>query len=224
MGERPAYCDFDVRTEMWRQVWHNDPQLEALVRDIAARLEPQWFIETGTHMGWTSEWMAKNFPEIAVCTVEVDAGYFAIARENLAPYSNVGMEWASSPGFLSRLLPALAGGLPLFWLDAHWAIAPAAAKKEYPGDPVPLREECRRVATLDRYVCLIDDFYCADPEFGGDIFAPGVRNELSYVADILGPKCWRPDYPAKAGFKGYGLFVKGIEYIPPPKTMKEDRL
>lgn len=199
-----------------QSLWHADPKLEQFVIDLFEKTKPAQFVETGSHMGWTSAWIAERFPHLPVYTVEVTEHYYHLARENLAPYPNASVSHDSSPDFLKKLFPLLSvGAAPtIFWLDAHW----------YP--PVPLRKECEIVAQLDRYICLLDDFFCYDPDFNGDIFdLPNTneRNCLQYVEDILGPKCWRPNYPAPTNAKGYGLFLKNVKYEP-PSFMKEDVL
>lgn len=202
---------YDPRIQTHRIVWHNDPNLEFFIRHIINNTKPDRFVETGTHMGWTSMWVGSNYPSLPISTVEVDDQYFHLSSENLSEYPQVSVTHGSSPDFLRSLLPLLRDGLPMFWLDAHW----------WP--PVPLREECKIVASLDRYICILDDFYCSNPDFEGDTFDGSRQNRLDYVSDVLGPRCFRPAYPSQPGYKGYGLFAKGVDYTV-PGTMKEDVL
>ena len=199
---------FDTRINAGVDValWHADKNFETVMRDLFVQVRPSCFVETGTHMGWTSCWVAENYPGLPIHTVEVDAAYFRLASENLAPYPWAKVTLGSSPEFLEKLVPSLAGGTPLVWADAHW------------WQPVPLREECRIISeSLDRYVVVVDDFECRDPDFEGDggeaTFGFKMCN-LAYVAEWLGPRCWRPNYPAKPGHKGYGIFCRGVEYRP----------
>lgn len=205
---------FDPRIQTHYTVWHEDAYLEALVKDIMEKLKPDRFVETGSHMGWTLMWMAKRYPGLPIYSAEIDDAYFQASLHNCKPYPYIQLFKMNSPDFLRSILadnPLHNWGLTLFWLDAHW----------WP--PVPLREECKVVSKLGRYVCLIDDFACKDPDFGGDVFE-GRENNLSYVADIMGPRCWRPNYPSLPPYnKGYGLFLKGVSYSP-PGFMKEDVL
>ena len=214
-----AKHSFDPRTQAQQYVWHKDSHLESIVRHVIETAKPDRWVETGTHMGWTSLWVAQNYPWLPIYTVEVDADYYAKAKENLAPYPQAHVVLGSSPDFLWRLLPSLKRGLTLFWLDAHW----------WP--PVPLREECQIIAQLDRYVCLIDDFASWGPDFGGDIFystAPNhgdaYLNDISYVASALGQRYHRPIYTPRPGYKGVGLFQNGVDYTPPADLMKEETL
>lgn len=201
---------YDPRIQHPYTIWHDDPNLEAFVRDLIEKLRPARWVETGTHMGWTSMWLAKNFPWLPIYTVEVDEDYYTKSKDNLDPYPQVSLWHGSSPRFLRKLLPLLQEGLSVFWLDAHW----------WP--PVPLKEECEIVASLSKYICLIDDFECKNPDFDGDVF-DGVPNNLAYVGrEIDQRSCFRPNYQAKSGYKGYGLFMKAVAYTP-PAFMKEDK-
>ena len=49
-------------------------------------------------------------------------------------------------------------------------------------------------------------------------------NDLYYVGPEMGYSCWRPNYEPQPGFKGYGLFLKGVEYEPPADIMKFETL
>lgn len=206
---------YDSRTNGFPVIWHKDPNGENLVRDIMEKLQPERFVETGTHMGWTDMWMSDHYPDLQIYTIEVDPAYFTTAQQNFRPYPNIHGFLGNSPAWLNTFRGIFSKGLTFFFLDAHfWA-------------HVPLREECLFVASLDRYVALLDDFEVKDPYFGGDSFEgtpekPGIRNNIDYVADIMGRKYWRPNYQSLPPYhKGYGLFLKGVDYTP-PKTMKEE--
>ena len=210
---------YDPRTNVGMdKLWHADPTLERFIRHTIAAVKPDCFVETGTFMGWTSGWLAENYPEIQVHTVEIDDDFYQRSGENLAPFPNVRRAHDHSVNFLWKLLPELRGKLSLFWLDAHW----------YP--PPPLREECRIVATLDRYVCLLDDFQCYAPDFNGDIFysmgqtkGDAYKNDLSYTASEFGAAShYRPNYQPRPGFNGVGCFIKGVDYVPPLEFMRPE--
>lgn len=210
---------FDRRTQLNHIIWHEDPNLEKFVRHLIDTVKPDRWIETGTHMGWTSAWVAENYPHLPVYTIEVDPEFYQKSKENLAQWPQVHVALGSSPDFLEAMRPMLSTGVSIFWLDAHW----------WP--PVPLRRECKFVASLEKYVCLLDDFSCWDPDFSGDTFygrAPNGGsahlNDLYYVGPEMGYSCWRPNYKAQPGYKGYGLFLKGVEYSPPADIMKFETL
>jgi len=210
---------YDPRTQLNYIIWHKDPNLERFIRHLIETVKPDRWVETGTHMGWTSVWIAENYPSLPIYTVEIDSEFFQKSSENLAQWPQVHVAHKSSPDFLEGLRPLLETGTTIFWLDAHW----------WP--PVPLRRECKIVASLPKYVCLLDDFSCWDPDFSGDTFygrAPGGGsahlNDLYYVGPELGYSCWRPNYQPQPGYKGYGLFCKGVDYTPPADLMKFETL
>lgn len=208
---------FDPRTQLHYIVWHKDPKLEAFIRKLITDLKPARWVETGSHMGWTSLWVAQNFPDLPIFTVEVDKQFYDKAKDNLAEFPQATVVHGHSPDFLKILLPRCSDGLTIFWLDAHW----------WP--PVPLREECRVVSQLDRYVALLDDFSVWEPDFSGDTFfsiAPShgdaYLNDLSYVSSEMGESYWRPSWEPGEGNKGVGMFMKGVEYTPPAEYMKKE--
>lgn len=181
-------------------IWHADKRMEALIVDIFEKVKPAQFVETGTHMGWTSHWVASRYPEVTVHTVEILEDYYRLSGENLSDLPNVRRTRADSGAFLKVLTPL--PGTTFFWLDAHFHV------------PNPLLEECRVVSRLKNYVCIIDDFHCG-PEFPGDPSTPEA------VKVTLGVDYWRPSYSYKTGYSGYAMFLNGVDYTP-PKTMRRE--
>lgn len=218
-GTPPLKYPYDPRTQLHTTVWHNDAKLVEFVRHLIETLRPARWVETGTHMGWTSAWIAAHYPWLPIYTVEVDPEFFRMASANLEEYPQVSIRHGDSVDVLAKLLPLLRDGLSVFWLDAHW----------WP--PVPLRDECHLVSKLDRYVCLLDDFSCWGPDFSGDTFytiAPNsgdaYLNDVTYVADFLGKRYWRPKWTPLPSSKGVGLFTKGVSYVPPYDLMELETL
>lgn len=62
------------------------------------------FVETGTHMGETAEWMARK--GIDVVTIELSDRLYQLARARLQRYRNVTL----IQGDTARVLPDLLGG------------------------------------------------------------------------------------------------------------------
>lgn len=204
---------YDPRIQHGYIVWHADPLFEAVVGALIAWAKPDVFVETGTHMGWTSMYVARAWPRLRIETCEIDENYHRLSSENLAPFG-VKPARGDSTQWLSKIVLGLHDDneVPFFWLDAHWY------------DPPPLREECKLVAGLDRYIAIVDDFFCKSPDFDGDVFPDGSKCSLPYVADILGGECWRPNYLSWPGAKGYGIFVKGLGDFPGHPYLKKDTL
>lgn len=211
---------YDPRYQLPFTAHHNDPTLQGFIAGMVEAVNPDMWIETGTHMGWSTMWLAERFPNLQVHTVEKDDSFFSSAGENLAPYPNVKLYHDDSTSFLWKMLPELAGKLPIFFLDAHYE------------PPPPLKEECYAVARLDRWIILIDDFQAYAPDWSGATIYSRTHTEgtawkcdLSYVASELlqpGVRHYRPCYEWKQGFNGVGVFIKGVNYVPPPTLFREE--
>lgn len=116
------------------------------------------FVETGTHLGDTVAFIARD-RRVRATTIELDDAYFQAARRRFAGYPNVTVLHGDS----GHLLPALVGQLDapaLFWLDGHYS-GGATGKAEI---DTPIRAELE--AILDSpargHVVLIDDARCFD--------------------------------------------------------------
>lgn len=110
------------------------------------------FIETGTHVGETAEWMARK--GIDVISIELSDRLYRIARARLQRYRNVTLIQGDS----ARVLPNLLAGLSepaCFWLDAHFSGA-GTAKGETES---PIVDEVRSILhhSIAGHVILIDD-------------------------------------------------------------------
>jgi len=102
-------------------------------------------VETGTCLGYSTEWMAKNYKN--VITLEVVDKYFTIAKTNrLLKHKNVKMVLGSSATMLYDLIKGLTDKT-MFFLDAHWQ------------NSCPLKEELAQIAKAKlRPVIAIHDF------------------------------------------------------------------
>ena len=64
-------------------------------------------VETGTHMGDTTERLALMFPDIEVHTVEIDQTSYYKASARLSSFKNVRCHLGSSDKVLETLIPTL---------------------------------------------------------------------------------------------------------------------
>jgi len=124
-------------------------------------------VESGGHLGDTTEYLARAYPHLPVRTCELDAGRAAFARRRLAEFSNVEVGYGDSAILLPRMLSGLQR--PLVFLDAHW------------GPGWPLADE---LTTLRAAVAVIDDFDIGHPRFGYDTYN-GRACDPQLVADVL---------------------------------------
>jgi hypothetical protein len=114
-------------------------------------------IETGTCLGYTSEFLSKHFDEVR--TVEVVDKYLNIAKENrLNACANVVTHLGSSSDMMPQLLAGM-GDDTMIFLDAHWQ------------NHCPLKEELKAISDAGiKPVIAIHDFKVpTHPELGFDM-------------------------------------------------------
>ncbi|HVE92190.1 MAG TPA: hypothetical protein VNE62_07820 [Actinomycetota bacterium] len=140
--------------------------------DLLRTLSPQAIVETGTHRGTTTAFLAEQ-SGLPVHTVEADAGFFHYSRLRLREHPNVNLALGDSRGFLRSLSADsdFPKGDVFFYLDAHWS-----------GD-LPLSEEVEVIAGCwKRAVVMIDDFEVpGDSGYGFDDYGHGKRLALEYL-------------------------------------------
>lgn len=121
---------------------------------LVHRLRRKWrinfFVETGTAYGDTTELAAIMFDQVWSC--DIDGKLIEKARDRIKDYPGVKLSIESSPDFLRRIKPELAQPV-MYWLDAHWSGGPTKPVKES-----PLLEEIGAISSLNGHsVILIDD-------------------------------------------------------------------
>lgn len=130
-------------------VHHGIPRGRAL--QIKEERGLRYFVETGTHIGNTALWATGHFE--GVYTIEVDAGFYKIAAERLAP-TNAKIYHGSSADFLGAILDQL-DGPALIWLDAHWSSDLHYARPEV---VCPVLQEILRIKSEShQHFVMIDD-------------------------------------------------------------------
>ncbi|WP_199826916.1 hypothetical protein [Streptomyces sp. WM6378] len=165
-------------------------------------------VESGCHLGDTTEYLARAYPHLPVRACDLDGQRAGFARARLAGLSNAVVRHGDS----GRLLPALLSGLerPLVFLDAHW------------GPDWPLRAELTALKGV-RALVIVDDFRIGHPRFGYDTY-DGMVCGPELVADAL-PGLGRmfvgdveADYPLpclQTGRRsGSGTIVLGLDDTP----------
>ncbi|MEM9560303.1 MAG: hypothetical protein AAF995_08345 [Planctomycetota bacterium] len=166
--------------------FHGDRHLQALVRSILP--EVRGFIETGTNVGTTACWVARNAPDLPIRSCEASDEAAEHARENLSAFAQAEVRHESSPGFLEGLgkrEPDLMNAPGLWWLDAHgW------------GFQWPLAEEVAWITKrCDSGFILIDDFKVPGRDWfkhdvydgqvcGLEMVEPALAPELSYTLTL----------------------------------------
>lgn len=166
-------------------------------------------VETGTCLGYTTLWLAKNFK--TVVTIEKNVMYSRVAERRYR-------EWVGKKLFSNvRFVHGDSGKLlitrkelkdnTIFFLDAHW------------GNECPLLEELQSIAKLKiKPVIAIHDFVVPESSLGFDLFK-GQPFDQEWIADYLdriyGNNGY--DYYYNSDDKSAGA-KRGIIYITPNIT------
>lgn len=166
-----------------KEGFHGDKVLQNFVKKIFSSFPITSFIETGTFLGNSTRYVADLRPKMPVLSCEVKKDFFMISEKRLKKYKNVKLYFGSSPNFLREVLNSKdLGGLPCFFLDAHWY------------DYWPLEDEIEIITSFcDKAIIIIDDFEIpGKPEFnfntsnqkicGFDLIESKMNKKNSYQA------------------------------------------
>lgn len=184
--------------------FHADPIYRQLMFELIKNLSPSSFVETGTYLGWSTELVARWFPNLPVISCEIVDTNYHIARDALKKYPNITQHLGSSDKILGTLIGAsapLLGECPIFYLDAHWQLY------------WPLRNELSHISGAHlKGVIVIDDFEVpGQPQFGYDIDGGasganggGQRCNFDYIKPALSQEnqmqIFYPKYSARDAF------------------------
>lgn len=177
---------------------------------LVVKYQPDVIIETGSHVGDTTEYLARTYPWIPVHSCDVDESHVRLAQARTRRLSNAFVVNEDSRKLLARVLSA--HQRPLVFLDAHW------------GPDWPLKEE---LALIDNGIVCVDDFDIGVDGYGFDEY-DGVRcgpdlifgsTEVSRV--YLGSTAHVYEFPClqNGRLAGRGYFAKGM-----PDYMMDSRM
>jgi hypothetical protein len=121
-------------------------------------------IETGTNLGDTTEYLAKQYPSLKIITCEINEGYYLEAKQRLSKYDNIECLLGSSNDFVEKTKNDFS--MPLYYLDAHW--------EEY----WPLKDELNSI--LKGVVC-VSDCMTHDERYGYDRYNGVICNKNMVV-------------------------------------------
>lgn len=183
-----------------------DITLALLVDDLVRLFAVDSLVETGCHLGDTTSYLARLYPDLPISTCDVNAGYVAFTRHRLAGCPNVETHLMDSAALVARVNAR--GDLPLYFLDAHW-------------EPSwPLREE---LDAIQRGVVVIHDFDIGHPRFSFDSYdgldcGPGLLATMARPPDAYftpDPMASWPLPCLQSGRRaGVGLFAAGLDATP----------
>lgn len=120
------------------------------------------FVETGTHLGDTLAYMARN-KGVRCTSIELAEGFYRRAAERFRSWRNVSVLHGDS----GVLLPDVVRHLnrpALFWLDGHYS----GGATEQGATDTPISAELRILldSPIKSHVILIDDARCFDGSHG----------------------------------------------------------
>ncbi|MDO0917759.1 hypothetical protein QQM39_45370 [Streptomyces sp. DT2A-34] len=124
-------------------------------------------VETGSFLGDTTTYLARQYPDTPIRTCDVSEEYASFTRRRLAGQDNVRVLTGSSDQLLPRLLKNFSR--PLVYLDAHWY------------EHWPIREE---IALTGTGIVAIDDFDIGHRRFSFDEY-DGTRLDARLIARVL---------------------------------------
>ena len=186
------YYRFPERRNIWGGAFNGQRFRIKIFHELVEILTPDFIVETGTHRGSTTEYLA-NIYKIPIYTVELEKRTYGFSVMRLKTYSNVKLHLGDSNSFLKGLLdsPEARAKQGLYYLDSHWK------------DELPIKNELQLIFSKNiSSVVMIDDFKVPDdPGYGFDNYGYREALTLEYIEEILDefnlhvflPKCRSSD-------------------------------
>lgn len=166
----------------------------AMMRHLALTLAPTLVIETGTHRGGSTAFLA-DITGVPVLTVEAWERSFHFAAWRFRDRADISVHHADSRDFLRARSQdrATSHTRVLFYIDSHG------------GESLPLRAELEAIAAgWTESAVVIDDFEVPDdPGYGFDDWGPGAR--LSEEILPAAVDAWTRLYPATPSIEESGI-------------------
>lgn len=141
------------------------------------------WVETGTYMGGTTEYLARRFPK--VISIEPSPKFFAIAESRLKKLKNVTLLHGTSEELFEDAIAA-AGPIANLWLDGHFSEGGTFLGSKISPIEEELNAVMKKIDGFEKLVIFIDDIR---------LFPRSEDQETGY------PKFqWLIDWCAKNGF------------------------
>jgi hypothetical protein len=148
-----------------------------IVRSYVQRYRVHTFVETGTYLGDTLEYVART--GVHCLSVELSPFYFKLAQARFAAMPNVELLQGDSRDVLRQLVAPL-NRPALFWLDGHYSGGNTALGPS----ETPIIEElkCLLARGDAGHIILIDDARCFDGTNG----YPALAELMNIITGISG--------------------------------------
>ena len=164
----------DSESGFSRMAWGSGPlngqRFRQHIFNRLLRLDPDVIIETGTYIGSSTSFFARQGLPVFSC--ELQEKFFARAAAHLVDCPNVTLHLDDSRSFLRQLAgdPAFRFQRPLFYLDAHWE------------EDLPLADEIRIIAgRWPSFAIMVDDFQVPGTDYVYDSYPTGLELTLGYL-------------------------------------------
>ena len=144
-----------------------------IVRSYLKKYGLTSFIETGTYMGDTLDYMSRT--GVPCTSIELAENYYSKAKQKFGGRRNISLKLGNSGQVLPKLIRDVNSPV-LFWLDGHYSGGKTAGKDEV--NPVSAELDAILQHPLKNHVILIDDAML----FTGEGGYPLLEDLVSYVS------------------------------------------
>lgn len=181
------YVRHPSRRSAWGGPFNGQVLRRELFDAIVSASKFSVIIETGTHIGTTTDYMSRT--GLPVYTIESDRRSFGYSRTRFLFRKSITVLYGDTRVHLARLLSELRStseGGPIFtYLDAHW------------NADLPLREELEIVFKSGKpTVAMIDDFEVADDcGYGFDDYGEGKALTMAYIESVVRTRALKVYFP-----------------------------
>ena len=171
------YWRFSERRTAWGGPFNGQERRRELFAALVQKLRPAAIIETGTHLGTTTEFMAEN--DVPIYSVEANRRSLGFARARLWRKRHVTIRSGDSRdalrAFFAGPLRSRGSAPILVYLDAHWQ------------DDLPLVGELEIIfGNCPEAAVVIDDFEVpGDRGFAFDDYGPGKALNAAYIVPVV---------------------------------------
>ena len=107
---------------VWKKNRYSSPSPQFIKTQVLKRngIESGTWVETGTYLGDTTKFLAKNFPNSKIISIEPQLLIFNFAKFRLRRVKNILLVNGSSEEKFEEALSGLVGPVN-FWLDGHFS-------------------------------------------------------------------------------------------------------
>ena len=170
---------------------------EKIIDTLIKQCNIEHFIETGTYRGFTTTYMANNYPNIDVITIEYDEELYnnfqkiltdnAVQCSGNRMYKNVYNYFMTSIEFFTKHRIFVERPNTIIYLDDHWDLSH------------PLYDQLKLLNTynLKKTIIIIDDFHVPGRNFSCDYTNKGQRYDMIWINELLDNTTWSYFYKSK---------------------------